>query len=167
MLLCPVSDTMQEWNVGCICSYYRNKDYFVSATASPQEILIGQLSKSTGVNIETIRYYERIKMLSAPRRTAGGRRVYGAAERRTLSFIRRSRDLGFTLEEIRALLDLGGPVRAPCADVHKIARAHLAKVRSKLAELTGLEAILAETVARCSDAAAPGCPMLDILDAGR
>lgn len=130
-------------------------------------ISIGALSRHSGVNIETIRYYERIGMLPPPPRTAGGRRVYGPAEQRTLAFIRRSRDLGFTLEEIRALLALGGPERAPCADVHKIAGAHLAKVRSKLSDLVKLEAILAETVARCSAGDAPDCPVLDVLDAGR
>jgi MerR family transcriptional regulator, mercuric resistance operon regulatory protein len=107
------------------------------------------------------------KMLPAPPRTASGRRVYGPAEKRTLAFIRRSRDLGFTLEEIRALLALGGPERAPCADVHKIASAHLENVRKKLTDLVKLESILAETVAHCSDGATPDCPVLDILDAGR
>jgi MerR family mercuric resistance operon transcriptional regulator len=130
-------------------------------------ISIGELSKDCGVNVETIRYYERIKMLPAPPRTASGRRLYGPAERRTLAFIRRSRELGFTLAEIRALLTLGGPERASCADVHKIAGAHLASVRSKLSDLVKLEAILAETVARCADGAAPECPVLDILDVGR
>src|SRR5712671_2398257 len=88
-------------------------------------------------------------------RSASGRRVYGPAEKRTLAFIRRSRDLGFTLEEIRALLALGGPERASCADVHKIAGAHLASVRRKLSDLVKLESILAETVAQCSDGATP------------
>jgi MerR family transcriptional regulator, mercuric resistance operon regulatory protein len=141
----------------------------MNAITSPraENISIGELSRFSGVNIETIRYYERIKMLPAPPRTASGRRVYGPAEKRTLAFIRRSRDLGFALEEIRALLDLGGPERASCADVHKIASAHLAKVRGKLSDLAKLEAILAETVAGCSDGASPDCPVLDILDAGR
>jgi len=139
------------------------------AITSPraENISIGELSKHSGVNVETIRYYERIKMLPAPPRTASGRRIYGPAEKRALSFIRRSRDLGFTLEEIRALLALRGPERASCADVHKIASAHLAKVRSKLSDLARLEAILSETVARCTDGAAPDCPVLDILDVGR
>jgi MerR family mercuric resistance operon transcriptional regulator len=128
---------------------------------------IGQLSKHSGVNIETIRYYERIKMLPAPGRSANGRRIYGPAEARILAFIRRSRDLGFTLEEIRAMLALGGPGRAPCADVHRIASAHLANVRNKLADLMKLESILAETVAQCSDGATPDCPVLNVLDAGR
>ena len=130
-------------------------------------ISIGELSKRSGVIIETIRYYERTKMLPAPPRTASGRRVYGPAETRTLAFIRRSRDLGFTLEEVRALLALGGPERASCADVQKIASAHLASVRNKLSDLVKLESILAETVAQCSDRATPDCPVLDILDAGR
>jgi MerR family transcriptional regulator, mercuric resistance operon regulatory protein len=128
---------------------------------------IGELSKHSGVNIETIRYYERIDMLPVPPRTASGRRVYGPTEARILGFIRRSRDLGFTIEEIRAMLALGGPGRAPCADVHRIASAHLANVRQKLSDLMKLESILAETVAQCSDGATPGCPVLDILDAGR
>ena len=106
-------------------------------------------------------------MLPALPRTASGRRVYGPAEIRTLAFIRRSRDLGFTLEEARALRTLGGPERARCADVHKIASAHLASVRNKLSDLVKLESILAETVAQCSDRATPDCPVLDILDAGR
>jgi len=136
-------------------------------SSGAENISIGELSRHTGVNIETIRYYERIKMLPPPPRTANGRRVYGPAEKRTLGFIRRSRELGFALEEIRALLNLGGPERASCADVHKIASVHLANVRSKLADLVKLETILAETVARCSDGATPDCPVLDILDAGR
>ena len=132
-----------------------------------ESISIGELSKHSGVNIETIRYYERIKMLPPPPRTANGRRVYGPTEKRTLIFIRRSRDLGFTLEEIRALLALGGPERASCTDVHKIASAHLASVRNKLSDLVKLETILADTVARCSEGANADCPVLNILDAGR
>lgn len=128
---------------------------------------IGELSRRSGVNIETIRYYERITMLPPPPRTRSGRRVYGPAEARILAFIRRSRELGFALDEIRALLAVGGPGRAPCADVRRIASAHLVNVRTKLADLIKLEAILADTVAQCSDGATPDCPVLDILDAGR
>ena len=136
-------------------------------SSGTENISIGELSKHSGVNIETIRYYERIKMLPPPPRTANGRRVYGPAEKRTLAFIRSSRDLGFSLEEIRTLLALGGPERASCADVHKIASAHLANVRSKLSDLVKLETILADTVVRCSEGANPDCPVLNILDAGR
>jgi MerR family transcriptional regulator, mercuric resistance operon regulatory protein len=88
---------------------------------------IGALSQQTGVHIETIRYYERVKMLAAPPRTGGGRRVYDHSHRRTLGFIRRARDLGFSLDEIRALLDLDGSGRASCAEVREIANRHLAR----------------------------------------
>jgi MerR family mercuric resistance operon transcriptional regulator len=132
--------------------------------ARPDGFPIGELSRLTGVNIVTIRYYERVKMLPAPPRTEAGRRIYGPNERRVLAFIRRSRELGFTLDEIRALLDLGAPGNATCAEVEEIAGAHLASVRAKLADLARLEAILASAVAQCTGDAAPACPVLDILD---
>jgi len=128
---------------------------------------IGALSQQTGVHIETIRYYERIKMLATPPRTAGGRRVYGERHRRTLGFIRRARDLGFSLDEIRALLDLDGSGRASCAEVREIASRHLAKVRAKLADLARLEAVLSETVGQCAANISPVCPVLGILDTER
>ena len=77
-----------------------------------EELTIGGLSELTAVNIETIRYYERIKMLPAPPRTSGGRRVYDANHLRILAFIRRSRELGFSLDEIRALIRLGRPCQS-------------------------------------------------------
>ena len=99
----------------------------------------------------------------SPRRTQGGHRVYGLAETRALTFIRRARDLGFTLEEVRALLDLGGPGKASCKEVREIAAPHLERIRSKLADLTKLEKLLAKTIAKCSGNIAPECPVIDIL----
>jgi MerR family mercuric resistance operon transcriptional regulator len=128
---------------------------------------IGELSRRTGVNIETIRYYEKIRMLPAPRRTAGGHRAYGPQEARILAFIRRGRELGFTLDEIRALLDLGGPGRASCAEVRAIATRHLDDIRAKIDDLTKLERLLSRTVAKCSGQKVPDCPVLDILDSRR
>jgi MerR family mercuric resistance operon transcriptional regulator len=137
-------------------------------TASRAEGLpIGKLSRLTGVNIETIRYYERIKMLPAPRRTGGGHRVYGTVEARILAFIRRARELGFSLEDIRALLDLAGPGKASCAEVRKIAAHHLEDVRAKIGDLARLERLLAKTVKQCSGKAVPDCPVLDVLDVAR
>lgn len=137
-------------------------------TASRAENLpIGDLSKRSGVNIETIRYYERVKMLPPPPRTTSGRRIYGSTDLRTLVFIRRSRELGFSLDEIRALLRLGAPEKASCREVHAIATHHLDDIRGKLADLKKLERLLATTVARCSGKAAPDCPVLDILDIER
>jgi len=130
-------------------------------------LTIGEISKLTGVNIETIRYYERIAMLPSPPRTAGGRRVYDPAHLRVLAFIRRSRELGFSLDEIRALIRLGGPEKASCREVRGIAVHHLEDIRAKLSDLKKLERLLAKTVARCSGKTAPDCPVLDILDIQR
>jgi MerR family mercuric resistance operon transcriptional regulator len=128
---------------------------------------IGELSDLTAVNIETIRYYERIKMLPAPPRTAGGRRVYDATHLRTLAFIRRSRELGFSLDEIRALIRLGGPDKASCRQVREIAAHHLDDIRAKIADLRKMERLLSKTVAQCTGSTAPDCPVLDILDIRR
>ena len=125
---------------------------------------IGELSRRTGVHIETIRYYEKIGMLPAPPRTASGRRVYGPSQTRTLAFIRRARDLGFGIDDIRALLALAEPGQVSCAQVREIAAAHLGGVRAKLADLKRLEKILAQTIALCSEGTIPACPILDMLE---
>ena len=132
-----------------------------------ENLPIGELSRLSGVNIETIRYYERIKMLPAPPRTASGRRVFGATDLRFLVFIRRSREMGFSLDEIRALLRLGAPAMASCSEVKEIATRHLEDIRAKLRDLKKLERLLARTVAQCSGKTAPDCPVLDILDIQR
>ena len=127
----------------------------------------GRIKLHSGVNIETIRYYERIKMLPPPPRTASGRRIYDPTHLRILSFIRRSRELGFSLDEIRALIRLGGPEKATCREVRAIAAHHLEDIRAKLADLKKLERLLSTTVAKCSGKTAPDCPVLDILDTRR
>lgn len=124
---------------------------------------IGQLAAATGVNLETVRYYERIKLMPPPARTACGYRAYEEHHVRRLAFIRRARELGFSIEQIRALLALAQPSRFSCAEVGDIARAHLDDVRMKLADLVRLERILTDTISRCSAAAAPSCPVLDML----
>jgi MerR family transcriptional regulator, mercuric resistance operon regulatory protein len=137
-------------------------------TASRAEAFpIGKLSKRSGVKIETIRYYERAEMLVPPPRTASGRRVYDVTDLRILVFIRRARELGFSLDEIRVLLRLGGPEKATCREVRAIAAHHLDHIRAKIGDLKKLERLLSSTVARCSDKTAPECPVLDVLDIQR
>ena len=127
---------------------------------------IGELSRGTRVNIETIRYYERIKMLPAPPRTASGRRIYGPAETRTLTFIRRSRELGFTLDEIRTLLTLSAhDSKNTCTEVRDLAARHLADVRAKIADLRAMATVLSDAVRRCDAGELPGCPLIDALSA--
>src|SRR5215831_3108716 len=135
--------------------------------ARANRMTIGELSQLTGVNIETIRYYEKIKVLPLAARAENGRRVYGPTEKRILAFVRRSRELGFSLDDIRALLRLGGPERASCREVRDVAALHLDNIRSKIEDLSKLERLLTKTVAQCTGTTAPECPVLDILDVQR
>src|SRR5690349_14190823 len=129
-----------------------------------EELRIGRVSALTGVNIETIRYYERTGVLPAPTRTASGRRVYQPGDVRLLAFLRRARELGFSLDDVRALLRLGGPEKAACREVRRIATHHLDDIRAKISDLRKLERLLAKTVVQCTGTTAPDCPVLDILD---
>ena len=105
-------------------------------------LTIGQLSATSGVNIETIRYYERIRLLNAPPRTRGGHRSYNGADVRRLRFVRRARELGFGIDDIRAFLALAGQGGGSCGEVRDIAAQHLADIRAKLEDLRKLERIL-------------------------
>ena len=127
-------------------------------------IQIGQLSKRTACNIETIRYYERIGMLPPPARTVGRYRIYNTADARRLAFIRRARELGFTLNEIRTLLALSAnDSSAPCPDVRELAERHQAEVRAKIADLQAMEHVLADAVRCCVAGETAGCPIIDTL----
>jgi MerR family mercuric resistance operon transcriptional regulator len=128
-------------------------------------ITIGQLAKAAGVNLETVRYYERIGWIAKPTRTSGGQRSYSSEDARHLAFVRRARELGFSIDDIRALLKLSAPGKQSCTEVQNIASAHLANVQSKLADLARLENILSATVDQCSGDGAPACPVLEMLSA--
>jgi MerR family mercuric resistance operon transcriptional regulator len=126
-------------------------------------IQIGELSRRTGCNIETIRYYERIGILPAlPRR--GRYRSYEPEHVSTLSFVRRSRELGFTLDEVRALLGLALAGHASCADARTLASAHLQVVRARIADLRRMERVLAGVVKACDAGDNTGCPLIDSLN---
>lgn len=123
---------------------------------------IGRLSAETGVSIETIRYYERIGLMPRPLRSGAGRRLYGALARNRLGFVRRARELGFSIAEIRTLLSLSEAEEC-CADVHALTLQHLSGVREKIADLKKLERTLARTVGRCAEGASPHCPIIEAL----
>jgi len=127
---------------------------------------IGALSAETGVNIETIRYYERIGIMPAPPRTEGRQRVYGGEHLKRLTFIRRSRELGFSLDEIRALLGLAGGHALTCAEVSHMAHAHITGIRQKVKDLKKLERVLTDLAARCHGRKVPECPILEALGSG-
>lgn len=124
----------------------------------------GELARRTGVNIETIRYFEKAGILAEPPRTPGGHRVYGEEHVRTLGFIRRARNLGFTPQEVRTMLDLGGPEKPRCPEVRDIAAHHLAEVRAKIADLAEFERLLTSAMEHCSDEAEAECPVIEMIE---
>ncbi len=124
---------------------------------------IGQLSKRTGANIETIRYYERIGLLPMPLRQ-GRYRSYHGTDVRRLGFVCRSRELGFSIKEVRALLDLAAGGHKNCAEARDLAAIHLLDVRSRIADLRRMERTLATTVRACDAGDEAGCPLFETLD---
>jgi MerR family mercuric resistance operon transcriptional regulator len=123
----------------------------------------GELAQRSGCNIETVRFYEKQGLLSAPPRTAGGHRDYAQEHLRRLTFIRRSRELGFTLGEVRGLLGLVDGGDWTCGEVREMTLEHLAKVQSKIADLQKLALILGDMAAQCGGEAVPECPIVDAL----
>jgi MerR family mercuric resistance operon transcriptional regulator len=128
---------------------------------------IGDLARRTGVKVETIRYYERIGIVQSPARTLGGHRAYDHEALRRLGFIRRCRELGFGIDEIRDLLGLVANNDFTCDEVRALTESHLALVRRKRADLQRMERVLAAMVAECRNGRVPECPIIDALFAQR
>lgn len=124
---------------------------------------IGSLSQQSGVNIETIRYYEKIGVMPKPGRSAGGYRVYAPEHVKRLHFIRRGRELGFSLEELRGLLRLVDGHSYTCAEVHALTVEHLTDIRQKIVDLKRLERVMSNMAASCSRDQIPECPVIDAL----
>jgi len=130
---------------------------------SSQTLSIGALSKKTNVNIETIRYYERIGMIPHPPRTNAGHRAYAQAHLKRLTFIKRSRELGFTLNEIRALLGLVDGDDYSCEEVRTLTLQHRAEIQTKIKDLQRLEDTLTQISDKCAGGNIPECPIIDAL----
>lgn len=127
-------------------------------------LTIGRLAALTGVHLETVRYYERIGVMPAPARSAGGHRIYSEVQRQRLAFIQSARKLGFSIDAVRTLLALSEPTRRSCREVEVVAAAHLEDIRAKIADLTRLEQVLTAAVRRCVTDDDPSCPVLDMLE---
>lgn len=124
---------------------------------------IGALSAATGVNIETIRYYEKIGLMPAPPRNEGRQRIYDAGHLKRLTFVRRGRELGFSLDQIRELLGLVRGHDLTCGDVKTMTDTHVTDIRRKVKDLKKLERVLTDLSAQCGGDAVPDCPILDAL----
>ncbi|HEY8068653.1 MAG TPA: helix-turn-helix domain-containing protein [Burkholderiales bacterium] len=123
----------------------------------PEPVRIGELSEQTGCSVPTIRYYEEIGLIPPARRRSSGHRVYDASAARQLGFVRRCRDFGFTLEQIRLLASLSRDPRRDCAEARDLAQEHLKGVRAKMLELMALERTLARFIDACDQTCAGGC----------
>lgn len=124
---------------------------------------IGELARATGCRVVTIRYYERIGILPPPARAENNYRLYGTKHLQRLRFVRRTRELGFTLDEVRTLLGLVDGGEYTCDDMRCLAQGHLDEVRARLQDLRRMESTLAELVGRCTGGATPDCSMLEAL----
>jgi Cu(I)-responsive transcriptional regulator len=125
---------------------------------------IGELARAAATKAETIRYYERIGLLPSPPRTAGNYRNYSEGHVSRLAFTRRARDLGFSIEQIRALLDLADHKEQSCEAVDAIAHEHLAEVKRKLADLSALRRELESLIGQCRHGTVAECRILEALD---
>jgi MerR family mercuric resistance operon transcriptional regulator len=124
---------------------------------------IGSVSQQTGCKIETIRYYESIGLLEDPGRTEGGHRTYNVQHIQRLKFIRRSRQLGFSLHETGELLELAMNSEKTCSQVRDVTLAHLADVRGKIRDLLQMESVLDDMVSECDTNTSPCCPIIESL----
>lgn len=131
--------------------------------ARAERYSIGQLGIRAGVNLETVRYYERIGLMPEPPRTRGGHRVYNGLHLKRLGFIRRSRELGFSLDEVRALLRLVDGGDYTCAEVRELTLLHLAEMRRKISDLRQLVRSLQDMADQCTGDNVPDCPIVDVL----
>lgn len=127
---------------------------------SARSLTIGRLAESAGVNLETVRYYERIGLMPAPARTEGGHRSYEPEHAQRLRFIRRSRELGFGIDAIRRLIALSEPGVQACCEVRDMAQDHIASVDVKIADLERLRTVLKQAVADCSEGGRVRCPVI-------
>ncbi|RMB51388.1 MerR family mercuric resistance operon transcriptional regulator [Sphingomonas sp. PP-CE-3A-406] len=127
----------------------------------------GDVARRFRCNIETVRHYEKIGLLNAPDRTESGHRLYSADDEAQLAFILRGRQLGFSIDELRGLLSLGGSGSEACGEANALTQRHLADVRAKLRDLARLEKTLVAISARCEHGGGGlGCPILEALQAG-
>ncbi|MDB5243589.1 MAG: transcriptional regulator, MerR family [Spirosoma sp.] len=127
---------------------------------------IGDLARTTDTKVETIRYYERTGLLPPPPRTSGNYRAYGGEHLARLSFVRRARDLGFSIEQVRALLGLADQQHLSCEAVDTIARERLAEVDRKLADLAALRRELASLIGQCRHGTIAECRIIEALAPG-
>lgn len=128
-----------------------------------ERLRIGDLAAATATSVETVRYYERIGLLPAPARSRGNYRVYDPGQVQRLRFVRRARDLGFSIEQVRELLDLADDRGRACAAVDAIARANLTAIERKIDDLVALRRELDSLIGQCRQGTIAQCRIIEAL----
>ncbi len=128
-----------------------------------RDLTIGALAREAGVNIETILYYENIGLMPEPFRAGNGYRIYDETDLKRLSFIRRCRELGFSLDEVRGLLGLVDGGDYTCAEVRDLSGGRVGDVRQRIRDLRKMERTLKKMVSQCDGGLVPECPIVDRL----
>jgi Cu(I)-responsive transcriptional regulator len=131
------------------------------------DLKIGDLARATGTGVETVRWYEKVGLLARPPRTASNYRSYGHSDLMRLSFIRRARDQGFSIDQIRTMLDLSDDRSRDCATIDAIASENLTEIDRKIADLTALRGELANMVVSCRGGTVADCRILEALAPGQ
>jgi len=129
-------------------------------------MVIGEAAKASGVSAKMVRYYESIGLMPTAGRTASGYRLYSAHDVETLRFIRRARDLGLSIERIKALIALWNDTQRPSREVKRIALAHVAELRARIAEMTVMCTTLEALAEACHGDQRPECPILSDMESG-
>ena len=124
---------------------------------------IGEIAQRTGLKVETVRFYEAEGLIAPPERSGGNYRLYGQSHLDRLAFIKRSRDLGFTLDQVRDLLRLADDPRGSCAEADAIATVHIQEIDRKLADLAALRAVIAQWGGACTATIIADCRVIDAL----
>ena len=132
-------------------------------TQQLQRFTIGRLARETGCKVKTIRYYEEIGLLPKPERSASNRRLYGPSTSRRLAFIRHSRELGFPLAKVRALLSLADEPEHTCTDVDRVARMHLDSVDRRIQRLISMKEELERMIEECEGGTVSRCRIIEVL----
>jgi Cu(I)-responsive transcriptional regulator len=128
-----------------------------------EALRIGRLARAAGTTPETVRWYEQDGLMAAPARSSGNYRIYGSGDLARLKFIRRARELGFTLDRVRALLDIASDRGGDCASVDAVTKDHLAEIDRKIADLKVLRRELASLVASCNGGKVEDCRIVEAL----
>ena len=124
---------------------------------------IGELSRRTSVNIETIRFYEKKAILPEPARSDSGRRIYDESDVKRLNFVHKCRRLGFSLKEVASLLSLVDNGDYTCKQVHELTLQHTKEVKEKIDTLNKMEQVLTNMADQCGKGNVPDCPIIDSL----